>query len=76
MLADFLSFVKTSATENVKIEFQGGEPTLRLDLVTKVVKAVSSLKSNPSFVICTNLSKISDELKNLLKRDDFSISSY
>ena len=75
VLAKFLSFVETSATDDVKIEFQGGEPTLRIDLVEKVVDAVSSMKSNPTFVICTNLSNVSNELKRLLEKNSFSISS-
>ena len=75
VLAQFLSFVENSATNDVKIEFQGGEPTLRIDLVEKVINAVNSMKTNPTFVICTNLSNVSNELKDLLKKNNVSISS-
>lgn len=75
VLTQFLSFVEISATNNVKIEFQGGEPTLRIDLVEKVINAVNSMKTNPTFVICTNLSNVSNELEYLLKKNNVSISS-
>ena len=71
----FIDYVEANATENVKIEFQGGEPSLRLDLVTEIVERVKAVKPNASFVICTNLSNISTDFLNLVNRDDFIISS-
>lgn len=71
----FIQYVDENASENVKIEFQGGEPSLRLDIVKDVVSLVKKIKPNATFVICTNLSNISEEFLGLLKRDDFFISS-
>ena len=71
----FIDYVESNAAENVKIEFQGGEPSLRLDLVTEIVDRIKAVKPNASFVICTNLSNISTEFLKLVNRDDFSISS-
>lgn len=71
----FIKYVKANASEDVKIEFQGGEPSLRLDLVTDIVDKVKEIKPNSSFVICTNLSNVSAEFLSLVQRDDFFISS-
>lgn len=71
----FVEYVTANASEDVKIEFQGGEPSLRLDIVTDIVDRIKRTKPNASFVICTNLSNISKEFLNLINRDDFFISS-
>ena len=71
----FVEYVDQHAVDNVKIEFQGGEPSLRLDIVLEIVERVKMLKPLAFFVICTNLSKLSRELLSLLNRDDFTISS-
>jgi len=75
IIDEFLKYVGQHATDNVKIEFQGGEPSLRLDIVLEIVERVKMLKPQAFFVICTNLSKLSPGLLNLLNRDDFTISS-
>ena len=75
IIDEFLKYVDQHAADNVKIEFQGGEPSLRLDIVHEIVERVKMVKSLASFVICTNLSKLSPELLSLLNRDDFTISS-
>ena len=71
----FVEYVDQHTADNVKIEFQGGEPSLRLDIVLEIVERVKRVKSLASFVICTNLSKLSPDLLSLLKRNDFTISS-
>ena len=71
----FVEYVEVNASEDVKIEFQGGEPSLRLDIITYIVHRIKKTKRNASFVICTNLSNISKELLKLVSRDDFTISS-
>ena len=71
----FVDYVDQHAADNVKIEFQGGEPSLRIDIVLEIVERVKRVKFLATFVICTNLSKMSPELLSLLKRNDFTISS-
>ena len=59
---------------SVKIEFQGGEPTLRPDLI-EVIIARCSAKRDAEFVICTNLSRIDDQILNIFDRPDVYIST-
>lgn len=58
----------------VKLEFQGGEPTLRPDLIREVIAAVPA-HVDASFVICTNLQELNSDLIELFDRDDVSIST-
>lgn len=58
----------------VKIEFQGGEPTLRPDLIAKVIAAVPS-GIDAQFVICTNLQTVDAAVLALFDRDDVLIST-
>ena len=57
-----------------KIEFQGGEPTLRPDLINAVMEAAPK-DIDLSFVICTNLQKISPEIVEIFDRSDVQIST-
>ena len=74
-IQQFISYVSDNAASDVKIEFQGGEPTLRIDIVKEIVDKIKPLKPNASFVICTNLSNLSSDFLALVKRNDFFISS-
>jgi His-Xaa-Ser repeat-associated upstream radical SAM protein len=58
----------------VKIEFQGGEPTLRPDLIKAVIDAVPA-GLQAQFIICTNLQTLDDETLELFDRDDVQIST-
>ena len=62
----FIKYVEKYASDDVKIEFQGGEPSLRLDLVLKIVNEIKIIKPNATFVICSNLSIMSSEFIELL----------
>ena len=54
-----VDFIFNSPNENIKIEFQGGEPLLNWDVIQAVVEYANEKniisKKNLSFVICTNL---------------------
>ena len=67
-------YVSKNAKPGIKIEFQGGEPTLRLDILYKVINRLSSCLDRPKFVICSNLQLINQEFLDLLVRDDVHIS--
>jgi His-Xaa-Ser system radical SAM maturase HxsB len=58
----------------VKIEFQGGEPTLRPDLIKAVIDAVPA-GIQAQFIICTNLQTLDDATLALFDRDDVHIST-
>lgn len=69
-----LALVKGLGGSEVKIEFQGGEPTLRLDIIQRVIEACDHIE-NAEFVICTNLAFLSDELWLLLQDPRVHIST-
>lgn len=59
-----LNMLDGLTTEAVKIEFQGGEPTLRPDLIRAVMERARRFEQR-QFVICTNLSRLDDDLLSL-----------
>ena len=61
-------------TERIKIEFQGGEPTLRPDLLRAVIDGCEHFAER-QFVICTNLHELSDEILAIFDRPDVYIST-
>ena len=73
-LSAVLAMLDGLATDSIKIEFQGGEPTLRLDLVRAVIERCERF-SFKQFVICTNLSELTDDLRALLARPDVFLST-
>lgn len=62
------------STKHVKIEFQGGEPTLRPDLIRAVIERCERFEDR-QFVICTNLQELGAEILELFDRDDLYIST-
>lgn len=72
---NFKTLISTSINQEVKIEFQGGEPTLRLDIIEEVIEHCDKEGIIAEFVICTNLNVLSDRLLKLVKRKDVFIST-
>lgn len=70
-----IRMIKESPAEYIKLEFQGGEPTLRLDLVKYVIESIAAEKERVESVICTNLAEISPAMIALLDRGDVFIST-
>lgn len=58
----------------IKIEFQGGEPTLRADLIRAVIDRCQRFEER-QFVICTNLQQLEPDILTLLDRPDVFIST-
>lgn len=73
-LEHILDLVSSLNGPSVKIEFQGGEPTLRPDLIARVIAAVPS-GVDAQFVICTNLQTVDAAVLELFDRDDVMIST-
>ena len=69
-----LNIIDELTTDSIKIEFQGGEPTIRPDLLSAVIERCQRF-AHKQFVICTNLQSISDEILTIFDRDDVYIST-
>lgn len=68
-----------SPSPSIKIEFQGGEPLLNFDIVKEIVKYAEKTNKakhkNLSFVICTNLTLINQNILEYLKKHNVLIST-
>lgn len=73
-LAAVLDVIDGLPGVRIKIEFQGGEPTLRPDLISAVIERCERFEEK-QFVICTNLQQLSPEILALFERDDLYIST-
>jgi His-Xaa-Ser system radical SAM maturase HxsB len=73
-LAAVLDVIDRLPGNRLKIEFQGGEPTLRPDLIRAVIERCERF-ADRQFVICTNLHELSDEILALFDREDLYIST-
>jgi His-Xaa-Ser system radical SAM maturase HxsB len=73
-LAAVLAMIDGLETDSIKIEFQGGEPLLRPDLISAVMERCGRF-TQASFVICTNLMTLDAPALALLDRADVQIST-
>jgi His-Xaa-Ser system radical SAM maturase HxsB len=73
-LAAVLALLDRLPGDRIKIEFQGGEPTLRPDLLRAVIARCERFAER-QFVICTNLQELTPEILALFDRDDLYIST-
>ena len=71
--------IMQSRSDYLKVEFQGGEPSLNFPAIKAVVKKIEELKNsckkNIGFVICTNLYNIHPEQLDFFKKYNFEIST-
>jgi His-Xaa-Ser system radical SAM maturase HxsB len=75
ILDDALRLLGGLDTDEVKIEFQGGEPLLRLDLLDRVRTFCRERFDRSSFVVCTNLQRLGNEELAFLDAEDTLIST-
>jgi len=61
--------------DSLKVEFQGGEPLLRLDLLQAVRSFVRERFKYAEFVVCTNLQSVSKEAWQFFESSDTLIST-
>ena len=73
-LVAVLAMIDTLPGDRIKIEFQGGEPTLRPDLLRAVIERCQRF-SERQFVICTNLQAIDAEILALFDNPELFIST-
>ncbi|WP_392712560.1 His-Xaa-Ser system radical SAM maturase HxsB [Rhizobium ruizarguesonis] len=70
-----LGFLDGLSTRTIKIEFQGGEPLLRLDVLKEVRAFARQRFEKAQFVVCTNLQEVNEEAWDFLSSQDTSIST-
>lgn len=74
-LDQVISLLDQQSADEVKIEFQGGEPLLRLDLLEAVRSFCRLRFTSAEFVVCTNLQDVSEEAWRFLEAEDTHIST-
>lgn len=74
-LEEVLQFLGNLTSSKMKIEFQGGEPLLRLDLLDRVREFCRKRFDEVSFVVCTNLQNVSELGWSFLSAKDTYIST-
>lgn len=70
-----LRLIDSASGPALKIEFQGGEPLLRADLIERVIDHTLVRFPSASFVICTNLSRLDERAWRLIARPDVFVST-
>ncbi|MBX5157687.1 His-Xaa-Ser system radical SAM maturase HxsB [Rhizobium sp. NZLR8] len=70
-----LRFLDGLTAREIKVEFQGGEPSLRLDVLAKVREFCLTKFESCEFVVCTNLQEISEEAWRFFQLPDVFVST-
>jgi len=73
-LAAVLKRLDSLPTSRIKIEFQGGEPTLRPDLMRAVIDRCARFEER-QFVVCTNLHELNDDILAVFDIPELYIST-
>jgi His-Xaa-Ser system radical SAM maturase HxsB len=74
-VAQVIAFLGELKTPDIKIEFQGGEPLLRLDILETIRTFCRARFERTEFVICTNLQEVSEQAWRFLDADDTHVST-
>jgi His-Xaa-Ser system radical SAM maturase HxsB len=74
-LQQTLAFLDDLETESIKVEFQGGEPLLRLDLLEKVRAFCRQRFASCTFVVCSNLQRVDDAAWAFFADEDTFLST-
>ena len=76
MVERVVGFIKSlPASRFLKIEFQGGEPLLRPDILKRVISAAETHFDESAFVICTNLNNLGTEQLDIFENPNVSVST-
>jgi len=73
--AHVIDFLGGLECNEIKIEFQGGEPLLALGQLTRIRNFVRQAFASSSFVVCSNLQHVSHEAWQFLGESDTQIST-
>lgn len=75
VISKTINFLFTSSQRELRLDFTGGEPLLRFDLVKAAVKKARRLaivkKKKISFYMVTNLIALTDEIADFLAKENF-----
>ena len=74
-LRNFEHFISEIEGDEIKIEFQGGEPTLRTDILNEIISICESHFKKSEFVVCSNLSKITPQIEEIFQRENVVVST-
>ena len=69
------SFIAENGQDGMKIEFQGGECTLRLDLVERIIAFTERCFAGVEFVLCSNLLEVGEKELQLFSRENVYVST-
>jgi His-Xaa-Ser system radical SAM maturase HxsB len=70
-----LKFLDGLTTKSIKIEFQGGEPLLRIDLLEKIRAYCRERFEHSSFVVCSNFQRVDDSGWRFFEAEDTHLST-
>ncbi|MBI4804038.1 MAG: His-Xaa-Ser system radical SAM maturase HxsB [Desulfovibrio sp.] len=74
-----VDFIFKTPSQSIKIEFQGGEPLLNWRTIKETVdyaKMINhNIKKDLEFVICTNITLLTDDQLEFISRNNIAISS-
>jgi His-Xaa-Ser system radical SAM maturase HxsB len=74
-LEQVINLLDKQKANQVKVEFQGGEPLLRLDILDAIRTFCRSRFATAEFVVCTNLQTVSEEAWRFLEAPDTHVST-
>jgi len=74
-VAAVLRYLDNLTTDHIKVEFQGGEPLLRLDLLKRIYAFCERRFKTAEFVVCTNLQVLGPEERSFFARPNVFIST-
>lgn len=75
LLEQTVAFIAENAGPTPTLEFQGGEPLLRLDAIIELRDRIVASGRRPKVVICTNLQDVSAAAWDFLAEPDILVSS-
>jgi len=70
-----IDFICEKSEKEITVEFQGGEPLLRLDIIKIVEAELKARGKQPKIVICTNLQNVNRDAWEYLENSDALIST-
>ena len=74
-LNQVIALLDLQKTTEIKIEFQGGEPLLRLDLLETIRTFCRERFDSAQFIVCTNLQNVTEDAWRFLEAKDTHIST-
>ncbi len=74
-LSHVLRYLDGLETKRIKIEFQGGEPTLRVDLLERIAGHCRKQFDSCEFIVCTNLQDLRPDVLGFLDHEDVFVST-